>query len=147
MLADARENLAQVGLGLKAIETCRADQRVEDRGPPAAGVGAQEQPILGPELQRPNGIFRGVVRDFQSTIIDIARQRVPSPAGVANGTGELALAGNELQLLVEPEFQCIEPGFGGVPANASASLGNLACDGPLDVEQRTDLVEGLLGDR
>src|SRR5204863_4535893 len=110
MLADARENLTQVGLGLKAVEACRANERVEDRGPIAASVGAQEQPVLGPELQGPNGILGGVVGDLQSAIIDVARQRVPSRAGVADGTGEIALAGNELELFVEPQFQLIEPG-------------------------------------
>src|SRR6185295_11748824 len=99
------------------------------------------------ELQGPNGILGGVVGDLKSAIIDVARQRVPSRAGVADGTGEIALAGNELELFVEPQFQRIEPGFGSVPANAPALLGDLACDGPLDVEQCADLVEGLLGDR
>src|SRR5689334_11588688 len=99
MLADAREYLAQVGLWLKAIETCRANERVEDGGSLAAGVGAQEQPVLGPELQRPDGILRGVVGKLQPTVVDVACERVPSRAGVADGPGEVASAGNALELL------------------------------------------------
>jgi hypothetical protein len=33
MLADAGEDLAQVGLGLETIEFRRANERMEDRGP------------------------------------------------------------------------------------------------------------------
>ena len=83
MLADAGEKIAQVGLGLYAVETCRTNERVEDRGPLAAGVGAQEQPILSAELQGPNGILSGVVRKLQPAVADVARERDDSRTGTS----------------------------------------------------------------
>jgi hypothetical protein len=34
-----------------------------------ACVGAQEQPVLGPELQRPDGILRGLVGDLETAVV------------------------------------------------------------------------------
>lgn len=46
MVADTVEHIAQVGLGLEAIERCRADQSVEGRRTLATRVGAGEEPVL-----------------------------------------------------------------------------------------------------
>ena len=49
MLADAGQDLAQVSLGLDAVQLGGADQGVEDGGPLSSGVAACEQPILSSE--------------------------------------------------------------------------------------------------
>lgn len=46
MFGDASKDLAQVGLGIQAIELGRADQAIERRSSFAAGVGAREEIIL-----------------------------------------------------------------------------------------------------
>src|SRR5262245_23067187 len=102
MLTDAGEELAQVGFGLEAVERGRADQGVEDRGPLASGIRTGEEPIFPAQSDRPDRILGGVVGDLQPAVVDVARERVPSRAGVAEGASEIAAAGDELQLRVEP---------------------------------------------
>jgi hypothetical protein len=49
MVGDLRENVAQVGLGVEAVEDRGLDQGVEDRGAPATGVGTSEEVVLATE--------------------------------------------------------------------------------------------------
>jgi hypothetical protein len=60
MRADAGDHVAQVGLGLEAVEFGRSDQRIEQRGALAAGVAARKEPVLRTELQRPDLVLGGV---------------------------------------------------------------------------------------
>src|SRR3954462_8482643 len=46
MLADASEDIGNIGLRVEAIEFCGFDQRIEGSGAPAAGIGAGEEVIL-----------------------------------------------------------------------------------------------------
>jgi hypothetical protein len=80
-------------------------------------------------------------------VIDIAGERRPSRAGVADGAGETALARDALQLGVEPGRQLVEPRFRQALADVAPLLGRRALDLPLDVEQRADLVDLFLRNR
>lgn len=44
--AELGEHVAEIGVGLEAMELRRRDDGVEDRGPLGAGVGAGEQPVV-----------------------------------------------------------------------------------------------------
>jgi hypothetical protein len=46
MIGDPGQNVAQVGLGVEAVEDGGLDQGVEDRGAPAAVIRAGEQIVL-----------------------------------------------------------------------------------------------------
>ena len=50
--ADAGNDMAQVSLGLHAVERGRADQRVEERGALASRVTAGEEPVLATKSNR-----------------------------------------------------------------------------------------------
>ena len=72
------------------------------------------------------------------------RSAPPIAARVAD-SGEIAVAGDELQLLVEPVGERIEFGFGFRQRTACAAR-RLAGDGALNVEQGADFIERFLGD-
>jgi len=59
-------------------------------------------------------------------VIDIAGERRPSRAGVADGAGETALARDALQLGVEPGRQLVEPRF----RQALADIGRCSAGAP-----------------
>jgi hypothetical protein len=107
--ADASDDLAQIRFGLDAIELGRANERIEQRRPLAAGVAAGEQPVLSSQRYRSGGILGRIVADLEPTVVEVAGQRAPSRARVADGAGEVALARYPLQLCIEPGCQLVEP--------------------------------------
>ena len=147
MVGDAGEHVAQVGFGVEAVELGGLDERVDRGGTLAAGVGAGEELILSAEGQRPDGALGGIVGDFEPAVGEIAGQRVPARAGVADGVGELALAGQPRQGASRNPASSSSSGgardwrmrrrrSGGSPS-AARSIANRAADA----------VERLLGDR
>jgi len=130
--ADAGNDVTQVGLGLDAVERCGADQRVEESRSLASGIAAGEQPVLSSNSYGPDGVLGRIVADLQSTAIEVAGQRRPSRAGITDGTGEIALAGDALKLCIEPGRQLVEPRSRQALANAAPLLGSRADDQPLD---------------
>ena len=49
MVADAADQVGEIGLGVHAIELAALDQGEEDRRPLAAAVGAEERPVATSE--------------------------------------------------------------------------------------------------
>ena len=83
--------MAQVRLGIDAVELGGADQRVDRRGALAAGVGAGEQLVLPSERDRAQGSLGGVVVDLDAAVVAVARQRRPARQRIADRAGELGL--------------------------------------------------------
>jgi hypothetical protein len=88
MRADASNDLAQVGLGLQAVERGRTDQRVEEGGSLASGVTAGEEPIFSSEGHGSDGVLGRVVADLQLAVIDVGGERCP-PARAAMDVSRL----------------------------------------------------------
>src|SRR5436190_24211754 len=101
-------SVSQPRLGFDVVELCGPDQRVERSRADASGVAACEQPVFSPESQGPDLVFRGVVRYLQATVIEVTDERMPARAGIADGTGKVALARDQLQLGVEPGCQLVD---------------------------------------
>ena len=80
MLADACEDIAQPGLGLEAVELGRSYQRVEDRGPVAAGIAAGEQPVLAAERDGPAGCQSASAPPCAPVLRQAAETEEPGPA-------------------------------------------------------------------
>lgn len=74
MVADASQDVPEIGLRIKAVELGRLDQCVDDGGAFAAGVGAGEEPVLAADGERPDRAFGGVVVDLQIAMIGIDGQ-------------------------------------------------------------------------
>ena len=103
MGADARDHVGEPRFRLDAVEPGGSHERVERGGPLASGIGTTEQPILSSDSCRPDLVFCGVVADFEPAVVEVARERMPPRAGIADGAGEIALARDFLQLCVEPD--------------------------------------------
>ena len=123
MVGDAAEDVAQIGLGVEAVELGGFDQGVDGGGAFAAGVGAGEQVVLAAQGQGPDGALGGVVVDLQAPVIEIARQGLPAPAGIADGAGQLALAGELGQRAVEEGGQLVDDRTGAGLADLPAGVG------------------------
>src|SRR5581483_8377130 len=52
MLGNAREQRAQIGLGIEPVEFGRADQTIDRRGALATRIRAREQIVLAPQSDR-----------------------------------------------------------------------------------------------
>src|SRR5262249_31590849 len=147
IIADTREHVAQVALGLDAIENAGANDGIKCRRPCASGIRTGEQPVLSSECWRTNLVLHGIVANLQPTVLDVAVQSDPARARIADRLGKLAAPRNALELLIEPGGELLEPGFGQLRTHLLAHVRRLALDGPLDVEERADLVHRLFGDR
>jgi hypothetical protein len=106
-----------------------------------AAIRTCEQSIFPVEC---DGAFDGVVVDFDSTIVDEARQAFPARQGVADGFGELALLADQAKLSPQPWFESIERLTFLLPDGA-AFVG--AADVLLDGVKRRDMFERFARDR
>ena len=142
--AEDQEDYAQ-------FDACSASHTGLSTGDSAqAGAATAHNPnvrIVSSQSHRPDLVFRGIVAELEPAIIEVAAERIPPPAGIADGTGEIALARDLLQLRIEPDAELVDPRLRHALAHASATLGRRARNQPLDVEQRADPIECLFGDR
>jgi hypothetical protein len=69
VVGDAAEEIAQIGLGIEAVQLGGLDEGVDSRGPFAAGIGACEHVILAAEGERPDSALGGVAADLQAPAI------------------------------------------------------------------------------
>src|SRR5512132_4285856 len=84
-------DVAEPGFGIEAVELGGLDQGIEGGGTITASVGPGKKVVFPAEGQRPDLPFGGVVVDLQPPVVEVAAQRRPEVAGVADGGGELAL--------------------------------------------------------
>src|SRR5512145_1401589 len=101
MGTDARDGVGEPRLGLEAVEPGGSHERIERGRTLASGIRAAEQPVFPAQSCRPDLVLRGVVADLEPAVVEVARERMPPRAGIADGAGEIALAGQVVQLLVE----------------------------------------------
>src|SRR5271166_5827890 len=119
------------------------DERVHDRGAPAALVGAGEEIVLAPEGERTDGALGRVVGHFEPSVVDEAGESGPARGRVANSAGERALAADPGQRRIEEGLQVGQnrrraalPGFPALGRTAPANVG-------LDGEQSGDSFQRL----
>lgn len=138
MVADAGQNIPEIGLGIKAIEPGGPDQGVDDGGALAALVGTGEEPVLAADGERPDRALGGVVVDLQIAAVGIAGERGPARQAVADRPGEFTLARQLGQGRVEPGPQIGEPWNGVLLPRSSPFVGRAATDGVLDLVELPD---------
>ncbi len=93
MVCDAGDDGAQVCCGVSVVELGSLDERVDGGSAFAARVRAREEPVLGAKLEWPDGSLGGVVGDVEPAVIEITGERRPARTNIADGFGEIALAG------------------------------------------------------
>ena len=60
--------------------------------------------------QRPDRALGGVVADLQASVVEIARQRTPARAGIADRSGQFALAGDHRERSIEERGKIVDHG-------------------------------------
>src|SRR5262249_358528 len=112
MLPDAGKHITQVRFGLHTIEQAGANDGVEYRCASATRIRTCKKPIFSAYPDAAECILHGIVADLQPAILEIARQRNPARARIADCLGQIAAPGNALELLIEPSGQLIKSRFG-----------------------------------
>lgn len=125
---DACEGVGQVGERIDAIQLTGFDKGGDDCPVLGAAVGTCEQCIFPVERDGTDRALDDVVVEFDTAIIDEARQALPAGERIADGVGQLALLADQRELRAEPPFE----GFRLRPAlllpNVTALLGAAATD-------------------
>src|SRR5258708_29251539 len=145
--SEAREHIAQPGLGIDAIELGGLGQRVDGGGGLAAHVAAGEQPILAAESDGTDRPLSGIVVDFDAAVVAIAGELLPAADGIADSAGELALAGDPRMSCFEPSPELTEERSRAALADVTAQLGQQAPGFLLDVVKTADALQRLIGQR
>ncbi len=140
-------DIGQPRLRLDAVEPCRSDQGVERRRSDASGIAAGKEPVFSAQGHRPDLVFSGVVADLELAVIEVARQRSPRRAGIADGASRIAFAGDHRRLRIEPGREVVDFRPRRSLAHIAPQPRWLAGDKSFDVEQRANPLERLLGDR
>lgn len=89
MICDHREDVAQIGFGIDAVEFASLDQAVDRSGALSASIGAGEQPVLPAQRDAAQRALSGAVVDLQLAVVTIVTELGPARAGVADSGGKL----------------------------------------------------------
>ena len=109
MVGDALEHVAQVRLGIEAVELGRLHQAVDRRGALAARVGAGEQVVLAAEGDAAQRALGGVVVDLDAAVVAIAGQRRPALRRVADRLRQVATSPTRgASVSLQPGVQLLE---------------------------------------
>ena len=83
---------------------------------------------------RPDFVLRGIVADLEAAVVEVARQRVPAPTGIADGLGEIAPARDFRELGVEPDGQLVDFRFCRSLSDRAPDIRRGAGDCSFDIE-------------
>src|SRR5512133_1691653 len=126
VVGDAGKHVAEVGFWIEAVELGGLDQGIEGGGTITASVGPGKKVVFPAEGQRPDLPFGGVVVDLQPPVVEVAAQRRPEVAGVADGGGELALPRQLRQHRIEDGGEFIDQRRGLLLADQAPPVGGQA---------------------
>ena len=132
------EHLAQVRLGIQAVQLRRADQAVDRRGALAAGVRAGEEVVLAAERHRAQRALGGVVVDVDVAVVAVADQCRPARERVADRDRQRRLRRHLRQGRLEPSLDVLEQRPGACLAHRAPLLGRPAADRLLDLVELAD---------
>ena len=84
----ARQNVAQLSVGIQASASAAFDERIED-GSPVSGFGlAYEEPVLLPQGGGADGVFDQVIVDLHPAVGQVHLQCFPLAQGLVQGQAQ-----------------------------------------------------------
>src|ERR1700686_1819296 len=104
---DADEHVGEIVLRVETVELGTLDQGVDCSGAAASGIGAGKQIILAANGDTAQGAFGGIVVERQAAVVEETHQRGPARPDIAEGLGELGLAGELAHGLLGPSCQSL----------------------------------------
>ncbi len=122
------------------------DEAGGDGAGAATFIAAGEEPVFASDGDFAEGSFGGVVVDGEAAVGEVAGKDVPALEEVTDGAGGWGFGGQCVELLIEPDFELIDEGFG----EFLSLLGALFCrevfELALEFEELADTFEGFMGD-
>ncbi len=146
VIVDAIEDVGEVGLRVEAVHLGRLGDGHGARGF-ATSVGACKEPVLPPDANGLQGTLGRIVVDGHAAVLKEQAERRPAAEAVAEGTGEIALAGDARELLLGPGAEGLDLGLALLATDRPADIGGLPRDLAFDVIKRADTVQCLAGNR
>ena len=146
MIVDPVEDVGEVCLWVEAAHLRALDKRHRTRQGFAAGIRSGEEPVFPPDADRAHGALGCIVVDGEAAIVEEEREGRPPVQGVAEGLGEIALAGNAGQLLLGPDLEGRDLVRAVFLAGRKPQVRRLAGDLALDVVELSDAIESLARD-
>ena len=104
------QDVTQPQIGLDVVGFGGLNQRVDERAGACAGLGVREEPCFSADDEGADGVFGGVVVDWQITPIEVTDQAWPLPMQVAQCVAEHRGRGYGGEHLVEPVAQLADDG-------------------------------------
>jgi len=129
------------------IEPGGVQQAHDRRRPLARTEAAGEQPILSAQRDRPDQVFDPVVVDAQFAVVDVARESGPAFEAVIDGLGCGTPIGHLVPVCHQPSMQQVGRRPRLQPSDVKSFVDGQVLDLALDVVQRSDQLQGLLGQR
>ncbi|MNN59161.1 hypothetical protein D3C81_1742580 [compost metagenome] len=102
MLGNVLKHVGQIGLRVQVVEFGRTDQAVNRSRSFSAGIGTGKQVIFATQCDGAQRALGGIVVDFDTAIIAVARQRLPPIEGIEDRTAQCRFFRQLRQRLVEP---------------------------------------------
>jgi hypothetical protein len=87
-MAEDAEEIAQVGLGVEAVELARSEQREEVGGGLGVVIAADEEPSLATDGDAAELALACVVVYFESAVVEEAAERFALAHGVTEGRAQ-----------------------------------------------------------
>lgn len=146
MIVDTAQDIRQIGLRIEAVhfggldDGHRAGQRL------GTGIGPGKEPVLSADSNRAQGAFGWIVVDGHPAILKEEAERGTPAEAIAEGLGQIALAGDQVKLVLRPSEEGLDLLGAVLLACGQTDIGGTTGDLPLDVVKRADLVERLAGD-
>lgn len=147
MVRQSGENVGKPSLRVDVIQLASLDQRVHCRSAPAAGVGTCKRPVLPADGYAAQRTFGGIVGEADSAVVEEAHEGVPTREAVGDGLGDVALGGDAIALLDEPDMKRGDQGLDMFTPDDKAFLLRLAVYGSLELEDRVHALDGFSSDR
>ena len=142
---EASEYIGQPRMRVQAIRLGGGQQTHDVGGAPSGAFGADKQPVLSPECDRPDRILDRIIVDRVTAILDVARQCIPAPEGVVHCFGRVALTHGRLALLDEPRLEGVQHRHRVLLAMGESCRSIHPCRFLFDAIQLGDARQGFLG--
>jgi hypothetical protein len=144
---NADQGVAQIGEGLDPAQLARFDETCDQSPMLSTAVAAREEGILDCELLRTNRPFDGIAVHFDAAIGQEPAQAWPACQAGADGRGQAASAGDEVELLLEPGLEVVHQRPRAFLADAQPNRGGTAAQLGLDGIKLDIAAQGFGGDR
>ena len=145
-VGDAGEHVLEIGEGLDAAHFAGFDDAGDHRPVLGTAVTAGEEGVLHSQFLRTDGPLDGALIHFEPTVGEEAAEISPAGETVADGTGQVAAAGNAVELLFQPDVESVHQGARVFLADIEPDVGGTTAYPRFDRVELGIASQGFLGD-